>query len=89
MTAPWAATVYFLCFATSTACGLLLVRSYWRNRTPLLLWSAACFVLFALTNLLVVIDLIFLPEVDLKLFRSVVMLGAVATLLYGFIWEVD
>lgn len=84
-----ATTVYALCFVTSTVCGGLLVRSFLRNRTRLLLWSAACFVLLALNNLLVVIDLVFLPAVDLSPFRVIASLAAASTLLFGFVWEVD
>jgi hypothetical protein len=89
MTDPWATTVYLLCFATSAGCGLLLVRGYRRHRTALLLWTAACFVLLALNNFFVVLDLIFLPGVELRMARLMAALAAVATLLYGFIWEVD
>jgi hypothetical protein len=55
-----------------------------------LLWTAACFVLLAVNNLLVVVDLVFLPDsIDLKPARLAVNLAALATLLYGFIWELD
>jgi len=84
-----ATTVYALCFLTSAVCSWLLVRSFSRNRTRLLLWSAACFVLLAIYNLLVVVDLVFLPTIDLSPFRITVSLAAVSTLLFGFIWEVD
>jgi len=84
-----ATAVYLLCFVTSACCGWLLVRSYLRNRTALLLWTAICFVLLALNNFLVVADLVFLPDVDLRGPRLVASLIALATLLYGFIWEVD
>ena len=84
-----ATTVYALCFFTSLACGGLLVRSYLRNRTRLLLWSAACFVLLALNNLLVVMDLVFLPTIDLSPLRVAASLAAVSTLLFGFVWEID
>jgi hypothetical protein len=84
-----AATVYALCFITSAVCGWLLVRSFRRNRTRLLLWSAACFVLLAVNNLLVVIDLVVLPEsIDLSPLRVAASLAAVCTLLFGFVWEV-
>jgi len=89
MTNPVATIVYFLCFATSAGCGWLLVRSYIRTRTTLLLWTAACFVLLALNNYLVVIDLVFLPDIDLRFARLAVNAAALATLLYGFIWELD
>jgi hypothetical protein len=81
--------VYFLCFATSAGCGWLLVRSYFQTRTALLLWTAGCFVLLAANNFLVVIDLVFLPDVDLRLARLIVTVAALATLLYGFIWALD
>ena len=84
-----ATIVYFLCFATSAGCGWLLVRSYIRTRTALLLWTAVCFVLFAVNNFLVVIDLVYLPDVDLRYARLATNIAALATLLYGFIWELD
>ena len=86
----WAPAVYFLCFLTSASCAWLLVRSYRTTRTRLLLWSAACFVLLALNNMFLFIDLVLLPtEVDLAFLRGMLGLSAVGTLLYGFIWEVD
>lgn len=81
------AMVYTMCLATSTACALLLSRSYAQSRTKLLLWSALCFVLLALNNLLVVIDLLVLPAADLRPFRQLTSLLAVSVLLYGFVWE--
>jgi hypothetical protein len=85
-----ASTVYFLCFLSSACCGWLLVRSYLANRTKLLLWSAACFVLLTLNNLFLFIDLALLAQAaDLTTIRNLFGLAAVATLLYGFIWELD
>lgn len=90
MSTPVATIVYFLCFASSAACGALLVRSYLRARTALLLWTATCFVLLAVSNFLVIVDLVVLPEsIDLQVLRLTVTLIAVATLVYGFIWEID
>jgi Family of unknown function (DUF5985) len=84
-----ATTVYLLCLVTSAACAWLLVRSYTRSRTKLLLWSAACFVLLALNNLFVVADVVVFPGFDFSLLRSLSAFGAVGTLLYGFISELD
>lgn len=84
-----AAAVYGLCLLTSAVCAGLLVRSYFRSRQPLLMWSAACFVLLALNNLLVVLDMVVLPEVYLMPARQATALAAVAVLIYGFVWEVD
>jgi hypothetical protein len=90
MSNPVATIVYFLCFATSAGCGWLLVRSYRRTRSALLRWTAACFVLLGLNNLLLVLDLVFLPDaIDLRPARLAAALVALATLLYGFIWELD
>lgn len=81
--------VYGLCLLTSGLCAALLFRSYGRSRQPLLLWSSACFALLALNNLLVVLDMVVLPDVDLSVVRQLTSLAAVGVLIYGFIWEVD
>jgi hypothetical protein len=82
--------VYLLCFATSSACAFLLWRSYRRTGTRLLMWSALCFLLLAANNMLVVVDLVLLPNaVTLQLPRVVVSLSAVAVLLFGFIWDME
>lgn len=88
--AAWASGVYLLCLLASLVVAWLLVRSYRRNRTRLLLWSAACFVLLALNNLILVVDLLVLPTtIDLLVVRNLTSLAAVSTLLYGFVWELD
>lgn len=90
MSNPVATAVYFLCLATSAGCAWLLMRSYFRTRAALLLWTASCFVLLGLNNLLLVVDLVFLPDaIDLRMPRVLAGVAAVATLLYGFIWELD
>lgn len=81
--------VYLLCFATSSACAFLLARNYRRTRARLLLWSALCFTLLALNNLLVVIDLLLLPDVNFSLARIFLALAAVSVLLFGLTWDVE
>lgn len=81
--------VYTLCFATSSACAFLLARNYARTRARLLLWSALCFVLLAGNNLVVVIDMLVLPDVNLRLARLVFSAAAVSVLLFGFIWDLE
>ena len=83
----FAAAVYLLCFVTSSACALLLARNYRRTRARLLLWSALCFGLLALNNLAVILDLLVVPDRDLRLVRLLLSLGAVGVLLFGFIWD--
>jgi uncharacterized membrane protein len=81
-------TVYLLCAVTTVTCAVLLLRAYRRQRTRLLLWSSLCFVLLALNNTLVFVDLIVVPsEIDLSLWRSATALAGVGVLLFGLIWE--
>ena len=65
------------------------MRSYFRTRAKLLLWTASCFVLLALNNFLVVLDMVFLPNIDLQFARLAANLAALAVLIYGFVWEID
>jgi hypothetical protein len=84
------AAIYILCLIASAICAALLVRGYLKSRTPLLLYSAACFVFLALNNLLVAIDLLVFPTtIDLAVIRLIASLAGILTLLYGFIWEAD
>jgi hypothetical protein len=82
-----AEAVYLLCAITSFACAWLLLRSYRRSRTPLLLWSSLCFAGLALNNALLVVDRMIMPAVDLSVLRSVTALVALLLLLYGLIFE--
>lgn len=84
-----APTVYLLCLASSSACAWLLARRYLRTQSRLLLWSAICFFLLAINNLLVVLDLLVISSVDLSIARLLASLAAALILLYGFIWELD
>ena len=88
MTELFPTIVYLLCFLTSVACAWLLGVSYRRNGTTLLLWSAICFGFLALNNLALVLDLVIWPDVDLRLLRLAMSLAAVASLIWGFVWEV-
>ncbi|MEJ0018048.1 MAG: DUF5985 family protein [Acetobacteraceae bacterium] len=79
--------IYLLCVATSSLCAYLLARAYRRERNRLLVWSSLCFALLAVNNLVLAVDALLLPEIDLSLIRIVTALVAVSVLLYGFIWE--
>ena len=81
--------VYSLCFATSALCAFLLGRSFRRTRSRLLFWSASCFVLLAVVNFVVVLDMLVYPEIDFRPLRLWLSLLAVAVLLFGFIWDED
>ncbi len=83
------AAVYTLCFLASSACAWLLGRSFGRTGARLLLWSSTCFLLLAANNLLLIIDLLVLPELDLRIGRLLLALSAVSVLLFGFIWDLE
>jgi hypothetical protein len=82
-----APAVYILGTLVALACGILLLRGYGRGRQRLLLWSGICFLGLSLSNFLIFVDLIILPERDLYLFRLVTAALSMLLLLYGLIWE--
>jgi len=81
------ALVYILNSVTFAACALLLGRAYWRVRQRLLLWSTLCFAGLAISNLLVFVDLVMLPQTDLYLLRLITAAVAMLLLMFGLIWE--
>jgi hypothetical protein len=88
-----AEAVYLLCALTSAGCAVLLLRHYAevrsRRRGGLLLWSSVCFAGLALANMVLFVDLVLFPEVDLSLLRAA--LGALSSLVLvvGLIWECE
>ena len=79
--------VYILGVLISAACAWLLLRGYAHGRRKLLLWSGLCFAGLAISNLLVFLDLVILPQIDLYRCRLVTAALAMVLLLYGLIWE--
>lgn len=79
--------VYVLCGLTSILCAGLLYRRFRSTRTRLLFWSTWCFVCLMLSNVLLFVDLVVLPEVNLSVLRSAVTLAGLVLLLYGLIRE--
>jgi hypothetical protein len=82
-----AEAVYVMCAVTSLFCAVLLFRTYRRQHTRLLMWSTLCFVGLALNNILLFVDLVLVPEIDLSLFRNGTALAGLALLLIGLLWE--
>ncbi len=82
-----AEATYVLCAATSLLCAILLLRGYLRTRTRLLLWSTLCFFGLAINNALLFLDLVMLPDVDLRIARSGSALVSILLLVIGLIWE--
>lgn len=79
--------LYFLTCLTTLLCAILLLRAYVTVRRRLLLWSGLCFVGLTVSNILVILDLIFLPNIDLYTYRLGSAALALCLLLYGLIWE--
>jgi hypothetical protein len=82
-----AETVYALCAVTAIVCAVLLFRGYRLNRTRLLFWASLCFAGIALENVILFVDMIILPNVDLFWWRVSVGLASMLVLLYGLVWE--
>jgi hypothetical protein len=82
-----AEAVYLLCAATSIVAAALLLRAWSGSRTRLLLWSSLCFVGLAMNNILLFIDLIVVPSVDLSVSRNISATAAVVVLLVGLVWD--
>jgi hypothetical protein len=79
--------VYVLCALTSVLCAGLLLRSYLGNRSKLLLWSTLCFVGLAVNNIMLFVDIVLVPDIDLRFVRSGSAVGALALLSLGLVWE--
>lgn len=82
-----AESIYLLCAATSLVCAVLLMRAYFRGRYRLLLWSSLCFCGLAVNSLLLVVDKLLFPEVDLAILRSSVALVSTLVLIYGLVFD--
>lgn len=84
-----AEAVYLLCVVMSAGCALALLRTYARRGTRLLLWSSLCFVGLAVNNLLLFLDLIILPTIDLSILRAAAGAAASVLLVVGLLWDVE
>jgi hypothetical protein len=81
--------VYTLCALTAALCAILLLQSHARSGYRLLLWSGLCFAGLTLNNLLLVLDKLVFPYLDLSVWRSAVALAAMCILLYGLVWDAE
>ena len=79
--------IYSLCALTSITCFVLLWRGWRTSGARLLFWSALCFGGLSVNNVLLVLDRIVLPDVDLYAWRLIAALAAVLLLVFGLIWE--
>ena len=84
-----AAIVYLLGTVVTLLCAILLLRSYARLRTRLLLWSGLCFAGLTVSNALLFLDLTVLPDVNLYMWRLGTATVSMIVLVYGLIWDAE
>jgi hypothetical protein len=84
-----AVTVYILCTLTSSLVAALLLREHWRTASRLLFWGAMSFISMTVSNALVILDLVILPDVDLALLRSATFCLATGLFLVGIMKDTD
>lgn len=82
-----ALVIYILCTLTALACAVLLLANYRRTGHRVLFWSALCFVGMTVNNMLLALDKLVFPAIDLLPWRLLAALVAVCLLLYGLIFE--
>ncbi|MEP7125700.1 MAG: DUF5985 family protein [Byssovorax sp.] len=82
-----AAAVYILCTLTSALCMVLLLRGYFEKKVRLLLWAGLCFAGLTVNNVLLFVDLVVFPSIDLSLPRNLSALVGVSLLVYGLVWD--
>lgn len=81
--------IYILCALTSLGAALLLWRGWRRSGQRLLYWSALCFAIMAVSNAVLILDLVILPDVYILPWRTGLSLVASLVLIYGLIFESD
>ena len=79
--------VYLLGAATTLICAGLLFRAFRQNRMRLLLWSALCFLGLTFDNIMLFVDVVLTPHIDLSAWRHLPGLLGLVLLLYGMIWD--
>jgi hypothetical protein len=83
------AAVYLLCFLTAAIVSVFLWRGYRRSKSRLLLNASLCFGWLAVSDFLLFVDRILLPEVDLTWWRTGAAIVGMATLLLSMTQEGD
>lgn len=84
-----AALIYALC---ALLCGWIawsLWQHHARTRSRVLFWSALCFSGLTVNNLLLVVDKLLVPGVDLSVLRQAIAFGSLCLLLFGLVYEDD
>ena len=81
------ALVYALCMLTALMCAVLLVQAYWKTGYRLLLWVGMFFCVATANNLLLIVDKLVVPHMDLTVYRYSIAVLGLSLLLPGLIFE--
>lgn len=80
--------VYILCAITSLgSAGLLLRGAISRGGGGLMFWSSLCFFAMAINNVLLYLNYIILPDIDLLLASRLATVVGIVLLNIGLIWH--
>lgn len=82
-----AEVVYILCGLTSIVCTVLLLRAYFKNKVALLLWSGLCFLFLSMNNILLFMDLVVYPDVNITIYRNLTGALAMGLMVYGLVFK--
>ena len=81
--------VYLLCGLTSAGCAALVIREYRRSRSRLLLWMSLAFVGLTISNVLVFVDFVLVPDVSFAVARAALAFVSTTLLACGLVWDAD
>lgn len=78
---------YILNTLVCLACVGMLFRGWRHTGGRLLLLSAICFSMLTINNVLIFVDVLVVPDVNLGVLRAASALAGFSVLLFGMIWE--
>jgi hypothetical protein len=79
--------IYGLCTILSLAIAVMLWRQHRRSPSRMIYWTALCFTGLALSNLVLVVDKLVFPDLDLRVLRHSISLLSIGLLLFGLVYE--
>jgi hypothetical protein len=79
--------VYLLCAVTCLVCAVMLFRGYQQTKVRLLFWSSLCFLGLMLDNIMLYVDVVMVPDVNLAVWRKLPGFLATTLLVFGLVWE--
>ena len=83
------AIIYSLCAVTAALCAWLLLRAFREQHIALLFWCGLFFSIQTCTNIILIVDKLIVPDIDLSVYRYAISLIAIGVLLYGLIMRAE